>query len=96
MLMQLLLFSNRHVFSIILTLIILGKFFFSNGKIYEGECKRWKGNGLGNEADLVNSNWVKNTNFLPIFEGVFLFSNGDRYEGTIKDGKMDGNGNWIN
>lgn len=34
----------------------LGKFFFSNGKIYEGECKRGKGNGLGNEPDSVNLN----------------------------------------
>lgn len=25
-----------------------GKFFFNNGKIYEGECKEGKGNGIGN------------------------------------------------
>lgn len=38
----------------------LGKFFFSNGKIYEGECKGGKGNGKGNKIDLVVRKFINN------------------------------------
>jgi len=31
----------------------LGKFFFSNGRIYEGESKGWNGTGLGYKTDLI-------------------------------------------
>jgi len=68
----------------------LGKKFWNNGKIYEGEWKDGKAHGQGKSIDLLNDSLV-----LKLFNaslGNIFWNNGNRYEGEWKDDKMYGQG----
>jgi len=71
-------------------LLLIGKKFWNDGNIYEGEWKDDKRNGQGKKSALLNHLLI-----LTLFNaliGKYFFNAGGRYEGECKDDKKHGQG----